>query len=81
MTSELEDTVNEAIEFFPGRVKRDQWAAQSKTLLDGGVWVDEGSTKPNLKGMKKAELVEVADSMGLDTSGTKADLIERITKA
>ena len=81
MTSELEDTVNEAIEFFPGRVKRDQWVAQSKTLLDGGVWVDEGSNKSNLKGMKKAELVEVADSMGLDTSGTKADLIERITKA
>ena len=81
MTDELEDTVNEAIEFFPGRVKRDQWAAQSRTILDGGVWIDEGSTKPNLKGMKKAELVEVADSMGLDTSGTKADLIERITKA
>ena len=81
MTSELEDTVNEAIEFFPGRVKRDQWAAQSQTLLDGGVWVDEGSSKPNLKGMKKAELVDMADSMGLDTSGTKADLIERITKA
>ena len=81
MTSELEDTVNEAIEFFPGRVKRDQWAAQSRTLLEGGVWVDEGSNKPNLKGMKKAELVDMADSMGLDTSGTKADLIERITKA
>ena len=81
MTSELEDTVNEAIEFFPGRVKRDQWAAQSRTLLEGGVWADEGSTKPNLKGMKKAELVDMADSMGLDTSGTKADLIERITKA
>ena len=81
MTDELEDTVNEAIEFFPGRVKRDQWAAQSRTILDGGVWIDEGSTKPNLKGMKKAELVEVANSMGLDISGTKADLIERITKA
>ncbi len=37
--------------------------------------------KPNLKGMKKAELVELADSMGLETSGTKADLIERINKA
>ena len=37
--------------------------------------------KPNLKRMKKAELVELADSMGLETSGTKADLIERINKA
>ena len=82
MTSELEDTVNEAIEFFPGRVKRDQWVAQSKTLLEGGEWVDDkDSKKPNLKAMKKAELVDLADSMGLDTSGTKADLIERITKA
>ncbi len=77
MTSELEDTVNEAIEFFPGRVKRDQWVAQSKTLLGEG----DMANMPNLKGMKKAELVDLADSMGLDTSGTKADLIERITKA
>ena len=75
---QLEDTVNEAIEFFPGRVKRDEWVAQSKTLLGEG---DSGSKKPNLKGMKKAELVDLADSMGLDTTGTKADLIERITKA
>ena len=82
MTSELEDTVNEAIEFFPGRVKRDEWVAQSKTMIGEGDNVDDkGSKKPNLKGMKKAELVELADSMGLDTSGTKADLIERITQA
>jgi predicted flap endonuclease-1-like 5' DNA nuclease len=32
MTDKLEDQVNEAIEFFPGRVKRDQWAKQAKTL-------------------------------------------------
>ena len=36
MTSELEDQVNEAIEFFPGRVKRDEWAKQAKELLDKG---------------------------------------------
>ena len=41
----------------------------------------EAPSESELKKMKKAELVEVADSMGLDTSGTKADLIERITKA
>ena len=34
MTSELEDQVNEAIEFFPGRVKRDEWANQAKELLE-----------------------------------------------
>ena len=82
MTSELEDTVNEAIEFFPGRIKRDQWAAQAKTLLDGGDMTgDKAPNKSNLKKMKKAELVELAESLDLATDGTKADLIERITQA
>jgi len=36
MTSELEEQVNEAIEFFPGRVKRDEWTNQAKLLLDKG---------------------------------------------
>jgi hypothetical protein len=31
--------------------------------------------------MKKAELVELAESMGLDAKGTKAALVERISKA
>ena len=32
MTSKIEEEVNEAIEFFPGRVKRDEWANQAKEL-------------------------------------------------
>jgi hypothetical protein len=32
MTSELEEEVNVAIEFFPGRVKRDEWVRQAKKL-------------------------------------------------
>ena len=32
MTPELEDQVNEAIEFFPGRIKRDNWVKQAKDL-------------------------------------------------
>ena len=32
MTSKLETDVNKAIEFFPGRVKRDEWAKQAKKL-------------------------------------------------
>ena len=32
MTSKLETDVNKAIEFFPGRVKRDQWAKQARAL-------------------------------------------------
>ena len=43
--------------------------------------VTETPSESQLKKMKKAELIDVADSMGLDTSGTKADLIDRITKA
>jgi predicted flap endonuclease-1-like 5' DNA nuclease len=33
MTSEIEEEVNIAIEFFPGRVKRDQWVKQAKILV------------------------------------------------
>ena len=32
MTSKIEDEVNIAIEFFPGRVKRDEWVKQAKEL-------------------------------------------------
>lgn len=32
-----------------------------------------------LKAKKKAELIAIAEEKGLDTSGTKADLIEKIT--
>ena len=32
MNAKLEEQVNEAIEFFPGRVKRDEWAKQAKKL-------------------------------------------------
>jgi hypothetical protein len=34
MTPELEDQVNTAIEFFPGRVRRDKWAAQAEKMAD-----------------------------------------------
>ena len=35
MTPEIEEEVNPAIEFFPGRVKRDEWAKQAKALHEG----------------------------------------------
>ena len=34
MTSEIEEQVNIAIEFFPGRIKRDKWAKQAKKFAD-----------------------------------------------
>ncbi|MBR79585.1 MAG: hypothetical protein CMA88_02225 [Euryarchaeota archaeon] len=32
MSSELEDQINDAIEFFPGRIKRDEWVKQASKL-------------------------------------------------
>ena len=51
MNAKLEKQVNEAIEFFPGRVKRDQWVAQAKILLGEDVKLDE-------KALKQAEELE-----------------------
>ncbi|MEJ6562744.1 MAG: putative Ig domain-containing protein, partial [Euryarchaeota archaeon] len=51
MNGELEHQVNEAIEFFSGRIKRDQWANQAKILLGEDVKLDE-------KGLKQAEELE-----------------------
>ena len=76
MTAALEEQVNEAIEFFPGRVKRDQWVAQAKILLGEDVTLDE-------KALKKAEDLEriAAKADGIDfgilgvaTIGQKDDL-------
>ena len=66
MTAKLEDQVNEAIEFFPGRVKRDQWVAQAKILLGENVKLDE-------KALKEAEelerIAQKAESIDFDTLG------------
>jgi hypothetical protein len=35
--------------------------------------------KATLVTLKKAELVELAESEGVDTSGTKADIVERLS--
>jgi len=34
MTPEIEDQVNVAIEFFRGRIRRDDWAGQCKAFLE-----------------------------------------------
>ena len=44
MTPEIEEQVNEAIEFFPGRIKRDKWANQA-TELDS---VEEEDELPDM---------------------------------
>jgi len=42
--------------------------------------VDEGPSEASLKRLKKAELVELATLQGLDSSGTKADIISRLLR-
>jgi predicted flap endonuclease-1-like 5' DNA nuclease len=34
ITAEIEQQVNIAIEFFPGRIKRDEWAKQAKEIYE-----------------------------------------------
>ena len=64
-----EEAVEEAVE----EVEEDDSEEEAESV--------EAPSKAALNKMKKAEVVDVAESMGLDTSGTKADLIERITQA
>ena len=67
MNAKLEKQVNEAIEFFPGRVKRDQWVTQAKILLGEDVQLDE-------KALKQAEELErvakKAEKIDFATIGT-----------
>eukprot|EP00931_Biecheleriopsis_adriatica_P080181 TRINITY_DN53533_c0_g1_i1.p1 TRINITY_DN53533_c0_g1~~TRINITY_DN53533_c0_g1_i1.p1 ORF type:complete len:374 (-),score=116.19 TRINITY_DN53533_c0_g1_i1:32-1153(-) len=39
MTPEIEEDVNEAIKFFKGRVRRDEWVMQARAIV-GGKWDD-----------------------------------------
>jgi predicted flap endonuclease-1-like 5' DNA nuclease len=76
MTAKLETQVNEAIEFFPGRVKRDQWVDQAKILLGEDVKLDEKALKQaeELERIaKKAETIDFA-TLGVATIDDKDDL-------
>ena len=50
--------------------------------VEGGVEVEveveSGPSEASLKRLKKAELMELAMLQGLDSSGTKADIIARL---
>ena len=52
-----------------------------KKPLPAVIEVVEGPSEEELKALKKAELVEKAEALGLSKSGTKGDLIERIMNA
>ena len=76
MNAKLGDQVNEAIEFFPGRIKRDQWADQAKILLGEDVKLDAKALKQaeELERIaKKAEKIDFA-TLGVASASEKDDL-------
>ena len=76
MDPEMEDQVNEAIEFFPGRVKRDQWVTQAKILLGEDVKLDEKALKQTEELQRvaaKADSIDFA-TLGVATASEKDDL-------
>ena len=76
MNAQLEEQVNEAIEFFPGRVKRDQWANQAKILLGEDVKLDEKALKQAEELERIAKNAESIDfsTLGVATLDQKDDL-------
>ena len=76
MTGKLEDQVNEAIEFFPGRVKRDQWVAQAKILLGEDAKLDQKALKEAEELERIAQKAETIDfaTLGVATLDQKDDL-------
>lgn len=45
MDEEMMDRVNEAIEFFPGRVKRDRWVEQARGFVDSASTEESGESE------------------------------------
>jgi len=60
MNSDLEDKINEAIEFFPGRIKRDEWAKQARALVDQQDSDEGPSTDPVSSSIAQNDLIEQA---------------------
>ena len=60
MNSDLEDNINEAIEFFPGRIKRDEWAKQARSMVGKEDTGDGPSADPDSAAISQNELIEKA---------------------
>ena len=59
MNSDLEDKINEAIEFFPGRIKRDEWAKQARSMVGKEDTGDGPSADPDGAAVSQNELIEM----------------------
>lgn len=71
-SEEDEDLVNEAIEFFPGRVRRDKWVPQARGLMDGGTKAIEEATALKRVSARAQEIN--FDRIGVATEEEKDDL-------
>jgi hypothetical protein len=67
------------IEFIPFEEEEEE--VEEEVEEEAAEEKSDAPSAADMKKMKKAELVDVAKSMGLSHTGTKADLIERITQA
>jgi predicted flap endonuclease-1-like 5' DNA nuclease len=79
MDSKLEEEVNIAIEFFPGRVKRDQWVTQAKILLGEDLKLDEKI--PNQIDESQAEEEAAAKAAAEEEAAAKAAAVMARLKA
>ena len=70
----------EFIEFVPEDDGSNEESSEDDSTEDDSPEEGTAPSKSDLNKMKKAEIVEVAKSLGLDSKGTKKDLIERITQ-
>lgn len=71
-TEEDEDLVNEAIEFFPGRIRRDKWVPQARGLMDGGAKAVKEATA--LKRVSERAKEINFDRIGTASESEKDDL-------
>ena len=73
-----ENKENEKKGFFSRLFGGSTASKDTEVAAENPVESVELPTKSALNKMKKAELVELATSLEIDTSGTKKDLVERI---
>ena len=60
MNSDLEDKINEAIEYFPGRIKRDEWAKQARAMVEVEETDEGASAVPDSGAIAQNDLIEQA---------------------
>lgn len=73
--------INEAMKIMKGKVEPEVVEVESGTVTDIDVVDADEYTEEELSSKLKNELIEIAEELGLDITGTKAELIEKILEA